>query len=192
MTYTRLSAAILVISVLLNPKPVRAYDMDCAIILCMAGGFPSSTVCSAAYAEMIRRITPWPSLPPFGVCTYAAMPVSQGGPGGLEALDVSTHEYAWLHRTRVLWWRGRSYTRKDEPRQWDWSVKSCDHENRNCHFIVQVRGAYRPWPISFRSENGQTVPTPRKGGVWSFSSRAVMMEYSDYDGALDFTDWVHY
>lgn len=35
----------------------KAYDMDCAIMLCMAGGFPPSTVCAAAYREMIRRIT---------------------------------------------------------------------------------------------------------------------------------------
>jgi hypothetical protein len=31
---------------------------------------------------MIRRITPWPSLPPFGVCTFAHVPVELGGPGG--------------------------------------------------------------------------------------------------------------
>ena len=31
---------------------------------------------------MIRRITPWPSRPPFGVCTYAAVPVALGGGGG--------------------------------------------------------------------------------------------------------------
>ena len=56
--------------------PAKAYDMDCAIMLCMAGGFPPSAVCAAAYAEMIRRITPWPSRPPFGICTFAAVPAA--------------------------------------------------------------------------------------------------------------------
>lgn len=64
------------------PQKARAYDIDCAIMLCMAGGFPPSAVCARAYRTMIRRITPWPSRPPFGICTYAAVPAALGGPGG--------------------------------------------------------------------------------------------------------------
>ena len=41
-----------------------AYPIDCAILLCLAGGFPASAECSAAKAEFIRRITPWPIEPP--------------------------------------------------------------------------------------------------------------------------------
>lgn len=44
--------------------PAVAYPIDCAIFLCMAGGFPPSAECSAAKAEVIRRITPWPVEPP--------------------------------------------------------------------------------------------------------------------------------
>jgi hypothetical protein len=44
--------------------PAAAYPVDCAILLCLAGGFPASEPCNAAYAEMIRRITPWPIEPP--------------------------------------------------------------------------------------------------------------------------------
>lgn len=44
--------------------PVSAYPIDCAILLCMAGGFPASAECGAARAEMIRRVTPWPIEPP--------------------------------------------------------------------------------------------------------------------------------
>ena len=100
-------------------KPSRAYDMDCAILLCMAGGFPPSAVCAAAYAEMIRRITPWPVRPPFGICTFATVPIALGGPGGRGEVDISLPEYAWLRRTRVLWFSGRSYEPRDEPLQWD-------------------------------------------------------------------------
>lgn len=46
------------------PTAVAAYPIDCAILLCLAGGFPPSAPCVAARAEMIRRITPWPIEPP--------------------------------------------------------------------------------------------------------------------------------
>jgi len=47
-----------------TPAPVAAYQIDCAILLCLAGGFPASAECTAAKAEMIRRITPVPVEPP--------------------------------------------------------------------------------------------------------------------------------
>lgn len=46
------------------PRPAAAYQIDCAILLCLAGGFPPSEPCARAHAEMIRRITPWPIEPP--------------------------------------------------------------------------------------------------------------------------------
>lgn len=46
------------------PRPASAYQIDCAILLCLAGGFPPSEPCTRARAEMIRRITPWPIEPP--------------------------------------------------------------------------------------------------------------------------------
>lgn len=183
-------------------KPAAAYDMDCAIMLCMAGGFPPSAVCSAAYAEMIRRITPWPSRPPFGICTYATAPVASvapaapaapSGAGDVRDLDISTPDYAWLRRTRVLWWSGRSYEPRDEPRQWAWSVRSCDRENRRCRYLVHVEGSYTPWPATITTENGQVVPTPGdRGGFIGYSVRAVMMEYGDYDGTMDHSRWFRY
>ncbi|MCE6958109.1 hypothetical protein LAZ40_03440 [Cereibacter sphaeroides] len=46
------------------PHPAGAYPIDCAILLCMAGGFPASAECAAAKREVIRRITPHPVEPP--------------------------------------------------------------------------------------------------------------------------------
>ena len=51
-------------AVILHSPPARAYPIDCAILLCLAGGFPPSAECTAAKATMIRRITPWPVTPP--------------------------------------------------------------------------------------------------------------------------------
>lgn len=185
----------LVLSVVILPvtaKQSRAYDMDCAIMLCMAGGFPPSAVCAAAYAEMIRRITPWPVRPPFGICTFAAVPVELGGPGGEGELDISPPEYAWLRRTRVLWFYGRSYESRDDPRQWDWYVRSCDHENRYCRYHVRVFGAHTPWPESFVSGNGQSISFPSSGGRFNVFHRGVMVEYGDYEGNMDHSEWFRY
>lgn len=48
-------------------NPASAYPIDCAILLCLGGGFPPSAECTAAKAEMIRRVTPWPIEPPLQV-----------------------------------------------------------------------------------------------------------------------------
>ncbi len=51
------------------PTPAAAYDMDCKVILCLAGGFP--TGCGDAYGYMIDRITARPPKPPFGYCALS-------------------------------------------------------------------------------------------------------------------------
>ena len=49
------------------PTPAVAYPIDCDILLCLAGGWPGSAECTAARAEFIRRITPWPVEPPLQI-----------------------------------------------------------------------------------------------------------------------------
>ncbi len=44
--------------------PAAAYPVDCAILLCLAGGWPFSEECNTARAEFIERITPFPVEPP--------------------------------------------------------------------------------------------------------------------------------
>ena len=174
------------------PQKARAYDIDCAIMLCMAGGFPPSAVCARAYRVMIRRITPWPSRPPFGICTYAAGPVTLGGPGGEGELDTSLPNYEWLNRTHVIWFTGRSYEPRDDPRQWDWSIRSCDRENRTCRYIQRVHGSSRPWPAKFVAESGQVIAMPISGGHWNYYSRTIMVEYGDFEGNMDHSEWFSY
>ena len=169
-----------------STKESKAYDIDCAIILCMAGGFPPSAVCSAAYAEMIRRITPWPSLPPFGVCTYAG-PVTAAGQGGSRnEVDTSRPEFGWLHRTRVVWWSGGERENNEGDRNWSWSVNSCDGENSACNIIQRRQGTGRLRRSSFATENGQIVAAPPSG------SRSVMIEYGDHDGQMAHSEWFSY
>lgn len=47
--------------------PAAAYPVDCAILLCLAGGWPASAECAHARAVFIRRITPWPVEPPLQI-----------------------------------------------------------------------------------------------------------------------------
>ena len=45
----------------------QTYQIDCAILLCLSGGWPASVPCARARAEFIRRITPWPIEPPLQI-----------------------------------------------------------------------------------------------------------------------------
>ena len=62
-------AVALAVTGLSLPAPVRAqtYPIDCAILLCLSGGWPASVPCARARAEFIRRITPWPVEPPLQI-----------------------------------------------------------------------------------------------------------------------------
>ncbi len=60
----RIMGAVVASAARIGGQPAAAYPIDCAILLCLAGGFPASAECGAAKAEMIRRITPWPIEPP--------------------------------------------------------------------------------------------------------------------------------
>lgn len=50
-----------------TPSPAQAYQVDCAILLCLSGGWPASAPCAHARAVFIRRITPWPIEPPLQI-----------------------------------------------------------------------------------------------------------------------------
>lgn len=80
---TALTASLALTAVVSSPAPGQAqsYQIDCAILLCLAGGWPASVPCARARAEFIRRITPWPVEPPLQIwrCPMGAS-VSGGAP----------------------------------------------------------------------------------------------------------------
>lgn len=69
----------------LAAQAAHASTMDCKVILCMAGGFPSPE-CSDAYDHMVDRVTSFPPKSPFGICTMS-------GGGEYEGYDVSFRRY---------------------------------------------------------------------------------------------------
>ena len=62
-----------------NKATAQTYPIDCAILLCLSGGWPASEPCSRARAEFIRRITPWPVEPPLQVWRCPMGASYQGG-----------------------------------------------------------------------------------------------------------------
>ena len=63
------AVAVVLGAISITPAPVaaQAYPIDCAILLCLSGGWPTSVPCTRARAEFIGRITPWPIEPPLQI-----------------------------------------------------------------------------------------------------------------------------
>ena len=63
-----LAATLALVNVSLPTRAkAQTYPIDCAILLCLSGGWPASVPCARARAEFIRRITPWPVEPPLQI-----------------------------------------------------------------------------------------------------------------------------
>ena len=61
------AAVINVCGILGTSAPAQAYQVDCAILLCLSGGWPASAPCTHARTVFIQRITPWPIEPPLQI-----------------------------------------------------------------------------------------------------------------------------
>jgi hypothetical protein len=81
-TATALSISGLIVS----SAPAQAYQVDCAILLCLAGGWPASAPCAHARAVFIRRITPWPIEPPLQIWR-CPMGVAFQDPGPMSPME---------------------------------------------------------------------------------------------------------
>lgn len=73
----------------LPASQASAYPIDCAIFLCLAGGWPGSPDCTTAKAEFIRRVTPYPVEPPLQLwrCPMNAS-FSSGDRSPMQRLDA--------------------------------------------------------------------------------------------------------
>ena len=58
-------AAMVAITVAVSDR-AHSYDIDCKLILCLAGGFPAG--CADAWRHFIDRITAFPPKSPIGLC----------------------------------------------------------------------------------------------------------------------------
>lgn len=77
----------------------QSYPIDCAILLCLSGGWPASAHCARARAEFIRRITPWPIEPPLQIwrCPMGVTYFQNGTKGaGVRLFDAALGQLADL------------------------------------------------------------------------------------------------
>ncbi|WP_425592017.1 hypothetical protein [Epibacterium ulvae] len=122
---------------IVSPQPAKAYQVDCAILLCLAGGWPASAECAHARAVFIRRITPWPIEPPLQIWR-CPMGVSMNTPlqnrvnpartilaqlaeGGGADIDISGFEFDFVRSIRV--WDVRHYSHRERGREDDCSER---------------------------------------------------------------------
>ena len=80
--WRRLHLLLAASAIAILPKTAPAYQIDCAILLCLSGGWPASEPCAAAKLEFIRRVTPWPVEPPLQIwrCPLGAAHRDDGSP----------------------------------------------------------------------------------------------------------------
>lgn len=171
---------------LVSPSQVAAqsYPIDCAILLCMAGGFPASAECAAAQLEVIRRVTPWPIEPPLQLwnCPMgggSAVPVPSLGSDGL------TQE-ARQYRDAIEVWELRKRSENSSGGR-EVSVSAIrNFYNSDGEFVRQAQSDVPSWVRAAVSEH-------TGGGFTSdyVSFRAILLRMQDHTGAYS-TEWISY
>lgn len=79
----------------LFPSTADAYEVDCAILMCLAGGWPESAECSHARAVFIQRVTPWPVEPPLQIWRCSMDAAMKSDPSKLS--DEPWHNFAYTN-----------------------------------------------------------------------------------------------
>ncbi|WP_372084565.1 hypothetical protein [Tistrella mobilis] len=142
MKYVLPIAGLAALALAVPPVAVQAedYDIDCAVILCMAGGFPASAPCSAAHGYMMKRLKK--GKPPFGTCA-----MSDGKAFTDYDLDMGIHYYC--EAGLVMRW-------PDERDNWSGNRPGCyieevagrDDERRYTYVRAAAGGPYMEITIS--------------------------------------------
>lgn len=201
MQITHLSSgfgkALAVLIALAAPQAAKAYPVDCAILLCLAGGWPASAECAHARAVFIRRITPWPIEPPLQIWR-CPMGISMNVPlqsrpspaqiilaqvsEGRADIDISGLEFDFVRSIRV------------------WDVRYYSHQERGRDDECTEQFAMRLGSYGAQGEFDWRHTTPAAAPTWVIPSRrcspsnwrrGVGVEWEDHDGNHGY-EWVAY
>ena len=198
------------------PTAVAAYPIDCAIFLCMAGGFPASAECNAAKAEVIRRITPFPIEPPLQLwrCPMGAsapankysIPKPQlavaKAPMFNSAAELPKSVRLWLAQEvqgfsaftteiRVIYGYREGAGAESLPHS---TLKICDANSENCTISAEriptnERGNLVFNLPPYRHEASSYNTTVDVERVYQ---RGITIVYADYQGDLTVMPWIFY
>lgn len=191
------------------PQAAKAYQVDCAILLCLAGGWPASAECAHARAVFIRRITPWPIEPPLQIwrCPMGVserVPLQSTAPKIWEASNQSGQQLAQVILAQVaeggadIDISGLEFDFVRSIRVWD--VRHYSHRERgrddDCSESYNMRlGTY-----GTQGEFGWRRTTPAAAPQWVLPSRrcsssnwrrGVGVEWEDHEGNHGY-EWVAY
>ncbi|UWR10298.1 hypothetical protein [Sulfitobacter mediterraneus] len=181
-----------------SPQPAKAYQVDCAILLCLAGGWPASAECAHARAVFIRRITPWPIEPPLQIwrcpmglsmnaplqdrANPAQIILAQLAEGGGADIDISGFEFDFVRSIRV--WDIRHYSHRERGRDDD-----CLERYSMNLGTYGVQGDF-----SWQRTTPDLAPTwviPSRRCSSSNTRRGVGVEWEDHEGNHGY-EWVAY
>ena len=111
-----------------NSGRAQTYPIDCAILLCLSGGWPASVPCSRARAEFIRRITPWPVEPPLQIwrCPMGTSYEIERQPSGTDRIFEALFQNHDFRPSRSFPVKHRSPDGIPEPAVWRFDGNSDD------------------------------------------------------------------
>ena len=161
----------------------QSYQIDCAILLCLAGGFPTSAACTAARIEMIRRVTPWPVEPPLQLwnCPFSASGLSPLPNTGRDNLTDQIRGYR--DGIEVYHVNYRAQRNSGGVEVFDSTQRGFYDENGNFHW-TSVR--LQDTPSWVRSRAGF------HGGEHTGTRRGIAMRTVDYNGQISEVIWETY
>lgn len=164
--------------------PANAYPIDCAIALCLPGGFPASAECTQAKIEVIRRVTPFPIEPPLQLwrCpmnTGASLP-------GLDA-DGLTPELRHYRAGIEVWELHKRSTGGSGGRESTVTAMR-NHYDDAGQFVRSgvLRDDIPAWVAAAVQEH---AGLPLGSDYGSF--RAILFKFEDYRGEAS-TEWIRY
>lgn len=186
--------------------PAQAYQVDCAILLCLSGGWPASAPCAHARAVFIERITPWPIEPPLQIWRCPMGAAFRGTGERAEwgtlidaayrehpALPMSIPETELLHEAQAtdgadIDISGREFDFVRSIRVFD--VQYSQRRNRDGDCITSDRarlGSYGDQgEYAWRRTTTAAVPPASEfappAGCANYSYRGVFVDWRDYQG----------
>lgn len=171
---------------LTHPKPAQTHPIDCAIAICLPGGFPSSRECTGAKIEVIRRITPDPFVqPPLQIwrCplnTGASIP-------GVGADGTTPEMMAWRSGIEV-WelWKRTSNSSGGREMQFRATRHSYNEAGDFVRGPVQLADVPAWVGGAVHQHTGFPLASEYGSGF-----RAILFRYGDYDGGST-AEWFAY
>ena len=191
-------------------SPAAAYPVDCAILLCLAGGWPASAECAHARAVFIRRITPWPIEPPLQIWTCPMRASVHGEAQPIERLfDIAVRGEPLVSIPETPWALQLVQDRADvdisDPafdfvrsiRVFEITYQQRRNQHGDCNsWGVVYMGTYGDQgDYSRRRSSVSAVPAASDLAVPAdcrdYRHRSVFVEWRDYEGSYGHEE-VHY